>query len=379
MVSLNDMSSLLQQVSENAAKPAAEASGMPPDIYHSAKLLALEKDRIFKREWLCIGHINEIPNPGDYVAYDIGDQPVVAIRQQDNSIIVFSNVCLHRCARMLDGTGNGRAIVCPYHAWTYNLDGQLRGARFMEQTTGFDKKAQKLRTIRSEIWEGFIYATLSDDVDPVATRLESFQEVIRAFNVAGYLPLHSDEDIWTGNWKNLIENFMDPYHIFMVHKDSLAKYGSSEECSFMYEGDEYSTWHIVCPGEGDPEDSIFTAHPDNTSLQGDQRNSTVVGCVFPAHLIMLAPGVLLFISILPHGVGHFRMRWSVMIAPEVQELDNAEEIAQVVVDLFSQANSEDKEIVAKVFAGTGAHTAKPGMLSFLDCDRYDPSGQSVSS
>ena len=125
------LDTLLKSLQVTAAKPLGAATAMHPGLYRSEDVLALEQQEIFAKEWLCLGRTSDIAKPGDYLTFAIGDQPVVAFRTSDGSIKTHANVCLHRMMRLLDGCGNAKRIVCPYHAWTYDIDGRLIGAPHM--------------------------------------------------------------------------------------------------------------------------------------------------------------------------------------------------------------------------------------------------------
>jgi choline monooxygenase len=166
-----DLRMTLNALTDGAARPFADAVAMPPAIYASAEVLRLEQSHLFRKEWICVGRASAIAEPGAYLTYEIAGQPIVVLRDRTGSVRAFSNVCLHRMSVLLDGRGCTSVIVCPYHAWSYNLDGTLRGAPHMERTTGFRKDAYRLPEFRSEIWQGWIYVTLDPDAPPVADHL----------------------------------------------------------------------------------------------------------------------------------------------------------------------------------------------------------------
>ena len=103
-----------------------------------------------------------MPNPGDYVCRNIIDSPVFVVRQKDRTVKAFANVCAHRAARLLEGDGHVTRISCPYHSWTYELDGRLIGAPFMQDTAGFDVANHELKALACDTWEGFVYVNLDD-------------------------------------------------------------------------------------------------------------------------------------------------------------------------------------------------------------------------
>lgn len=148
---------------EAARRPMEDAKAMPPSVYTSPDFLRMELESIFGKEWICVGRASGLANPGDYTTFDLAGQPVVVLRDREGMLRAFSNVCLHRMSTIVEGSGNKRVLVCPYHAWTYGLDGKLRGAPYMAETTGFCKENYALPTIRCEEWLGWIYITLDKD------------------------------------------------------------------------------------------------------------------------------------------------------------------------------------------------------------------------
>src|SRR5262245_27549687 len=117
---MRPLDELLRQVGELAGTPLGQATGLSPEMYHRADVLALERERIFAREWLCPGLAAEIPRPGDYLTFSVNDQPLFVVRGSDGTIRSFSNVCRHRMMRLLEGHGTCRTVVCPYHGWSYS-------------------------------------------------------------------------------------------------------------------------------------------------------------------------------------------------------------------------------------------------------------------
>ncbi len=364
------MTDLLNKLAEAAAVDFEHAASMPPEIYYSTDLLALEIEEIFRKEWICIGRTAEIPNTGDYLTFELLDQSVVAIRQKDASIEVFANVCAHRCAKLLEDRGNSDRIVCPYHAWTYRTDGQLIAAPYMDQTPGFNIKDYRLKEVRREVWQGYIYITLNPAAVSVSQRLAGFEKIIGRYRIEDYVHAFTCDEIWPANWKNFIENFMDAYHIFKVHKDTFGKYGAVEQATTLHDGDDNFTYHLVDIGSqthNTSDSGAGVAHPDNTYLEGGWRTLTVLGCVFPAHTMQLQPDMLWYVTVQPHGIDHFRMRWSVSIPPEIMNgIDDPEQYIEETRELLTAVNAEDEDIIGKVFQGVKSRQAAPGPYAYLE-------------
>ena len=364
-----ELKSVLDDLRRTAALDFSDARTAPPSIYHHPDLLSLEEENIFKKEWICVGRTEEIPNVGDYLTYEIIDQPIFVIRQKDKSVAAFANVCAHRCAKLLNGKGSAPRIVCPYHSWTYTLDGQLIGAPFMDETKEFDKSEIRLGSVRLEIWEGFIYVTLNDELESVAERLKGLQKIVGQFRMADYEPVFDGDEIWETNWKCLVENFMDAMHIHQVHRDSFAKDGVAEEQTTCFEGDPYFTWHQI---DASSTSSRGFAHESNTWLSDEFRSRILLLGLFPNHTIQLQPDMLWYLSIMPQGVGKIRIRWRVSIPREI--LDNSPDREKHIADvkaLLVQVNSEDRPVVEGLFRASASTSARSSRMSHLERNIYE--------
>jgi choline monooxygenase len=210
-------------------RDVAEASHAPAHIYYSKDVFRLEKERIFTAEWLCVGRVEEVANPGDYMSLRIVGEPILLTRNEAGHIRCFANVCLHRGVEVASGSGNAKSLSCPYHAWTYDLDGQLVGAGYMRESRDFDPKVCRLKSIHVGEWAGWIFVNLAEKPVPLATRLDDFQSDV------GYLRM---EDCRIGgkliidldaNWKFLVENVMDVYHSRTLHYKSFGKHRGSPD------------------------------------------------------------------------------------------------------------------------------------------------------
>src|SRR5215207_96830 len=172
-----------------ASEPLGSTRTAPLALYNSQEIYDLEMERIFAKGWMCPGFAADIPNVGDYITYSIADQPVYIIRDKTGQIRTFSNVCLHRMMVLLEGSGNKQKIVCPYHAWTYDLGGSLVGAGHMQRTESFRKGEYCLPEIRTEIWNGWIYITLNEDAPRIASQLEPLDVLLARYDMARYVPV----------------------------------------------------------------------------------------------------------------------------------------------------------------------------------------------
>jgi phenylpropionate dioxygenase-like ring-hydroxylating dioxygenase large terminal subunit len=199
--------------------------------------------------------------------------------------------------------------------------------------------------------------------------LAGLTDVVGRYRMAGYVPVHRQIDVWDTNWKLLYENFMDAYHVFKVHRNSFAKYGDNSLKTTMHAGTDHFAYHLVAHDAGA---NSGVAHPSNTSLEGEWRQTIVLGAAFPTHVMQLQPDWLWYLQLSPLGVDRVRIRWDVSVAPEVLA-DQADQDAYVaeLLDLLNLVNSEDRPIVEGVLRGVRRPNLARGPLSYLERNVYD--------
>jgi choline monooxygenase len=350
-----------------AARPFAEARAMPPGVYISETFFAREIAGIFRREWVCVGRASAMAKPGDYVASDIAGQPVLVVRGRDGVLRAMSNVCLHRMSTLLKGEGNVRAITCPYHAWTYNLDGTLRGAPQMETNSDFRKGDYCLPAIRCEEWLGWVYVTLNAEAEPVAARLAPLAALIERFGMEDYVETFRETHVWDTNWKILAENYMESYHLPVCHRATVGPYtGLGEvECP---PGQPAFNIHWFPKEEGL---AIGNAHPANTRLKGKERKTSALVSIYPSHLITLTPGYFWYLSLQPLAPGRVHMIFGGGFAPDFMADPKVAQYNAELKALLDAVNLEDRGCTEAVFRGVSSDLARPGHLCHLERPIYD--------
>lgn len=358
---------LVNDLQTGCERPFSDARSMPPGVYTSPEFLALEESTIFRREWQCVGRASALAAPGDYLTAQIAGQPVVVLRDETNTIRAMSNVCLHRMSVLLEGRGNVRRIVCPYHAWNYNLDGGLRGAPMMERQPGFCKESYALPKVRCEVWQGWIYVTLDTNAPPVATQLAELDTLIRDYGMADYIETFYEEHVWDTNWKILAENFMESYHLPMLHRATVGPHSRLDEMECP-PGLAAFNYHWITKEASLP---IGNAHPDNQRLQGHWRKTTALLAIYPTHLVTLTPGYFWYLVLQPQGTGRVHIRFGGGLAPEFIADPKANDYMATLKALLDEVNAEDKRGVQAVYRGVQAPLAKPGHLSHLERPNYD--------
>jgi choline monooxygenase len=212
--------------------PVELARHAPGFIYTSPELYQLEKERIWMRDWLCLGREEEIEKPGDYIATRVLDEPVLLVRDHDGKVNAFSNICQHRGVEVATGSGNKRVFTCPFHGWTYELDGRLKGAPHMKEAQGFDTRDCRLPALRVELWKGWIFVNFDDGARALSEYVATLEQDF------GYL---RQEDCRLAvktvcevdcNWKLAVENFVDFYHLNVVHTGTNGRLFTKEAFRF---------------------------------------------------------------------------------------------------------------------------------------------------
>ncbi len=357
----------LQALRETAARPFADARGMPPEVYTSSDVLALEQQHLFRAEWICVGRASGIAEPGAFLTYEIADQPIIVLRDRAGTVRAFSNICLHRMSVLLEGRGRTSAIVCPYHAWTYDLDGALRGAPHMERTPGFCKDDYRLPEFRTDTWLGWVYVTLNPDIAPVGERLTQLTEMISRYNMEDYIETFRDELVWDTNWKILAENFMESYHLPTLHRATIGPASKMEEMDCPPGFDTFN-YHWITK---DSSLHIGNAHPDNTTLEGDWRKTVALMTIYPTQLVSLTPGYFWYLLLSPRGVGQVHIVFAGGLAPEFMRDPHGPQHMSSLKTLLDRVNAEDRHGVEAVFRSAHAPLARPGHLSHLERPNYD--------
>ena len=220
----------LVAAADGATAPVAEAHILPPEMYLSDEFWEFEQAAVFNREWLCVGHVSEIPAPGDHLPVTVLDEPLILARDESGEVRVLSAVCQHRGHPMFAGLAerpadapclNGPRLVCPYHNWIYRLDGSLIAAPSMNETTPLEELRQTIRLpeLRTEIFHGIIFVNFDADAAPLAPTLAKLDAEIAAYRVEELVAMPPSVRTDLGwNWKMHHENALEPYHTDFVHK-----------------------------------------------------------------------------------------------------------------------------------------------------------------
>jgi Rieske 2Fe-2S family protein len=209
-------------------RPAAAMRTVHPSLpgpdYHSPAVYEAEKERIFYRSWFCVGRQEQLAEPGDYLLRDVGDESVIVVRTKEGDLRAFYNVCRHRGSRLCDDpTGHVKGVIkCPYHAWSYTLEGELVGTPNVREEDGLDRTQFGLWGIAVDAWDGFVFVNLSREHPTLqdVLRDEPDEPLGFARYRMGELRIghRIDYDV-AANWKVILENFNECLHCPSVHPE----------------------------------------------------------------------------------------------------------------------------------------------------------------
>ncbi len=194
---------------------------LPARFYLEQSIYLAEQEAIFYKSWWYCGHVSQLQKTGDFITTNIDTQNLFIVKDKSGDLKAFYNVCQHRGHELVEGSGNKAVIVCPYHAWSYDLDGSLRGARNSENVPGFNKCEFALKSVRVEVFCGMVFVNLDNDADPLAEQARELEKEIREYcpSVDSLAFVQRDTYNVKSNWKVMIDNFLECYHCHPAHKD----------------------------------------------------------------------------------------------------------------------------------------------------------------
>lgn len=332
---------------------------LPSRYYVDRDIHAREIRAIFHRSWLYVGHISDVPEPGSYVTDELAGQPVLVVRGQDNELRVFFNVCQHRGHILLSGRGQIKSrIVCPYHAWCYGLDGTLKTARHTSDVPGFDMGDFGLKRIRHTLVAGMIFINFDPEATPDDGDLPAFGKTIIEHlpGMPEFSAKHRFDFDVAANWKVVVDNFSEGYHIPVAHPTLATLY--NEKGGTAQIGRRYGFFRR-------------SARPGFGGFETKGGEPYLTWFLWPNLCLLSLPGSaqLIVLRISPSGPGR-SLEHADVYSPQGAESPNL----QVVTSLFSEMfNREDIALVESVQRGLeslgfdqGRYVADPGDSWFTE-------------
>jgi choline monooxygenase len=220
-----------------------ESRTIPWSWYSDPAVLQLERERVFRRTWQYAGRADQVAEPGSFCTADAGGIPVVVVRDKEGELRAFLNVCRHRGSLVCEGEGRRETLQCPYHAWTYGLDGTLRSAPRADRDPDFDRDALRLVRLPVDTWGLFVFVNPDPDAAPLADTLGELPELVSGagLDVDALRFHHRSHSAYEANWKVCAENFLECYHCQVAHPSFSKVVDVSEDAYRLEESRWFSS------------------------------------------------------------------------------------------------------------------------------------------
>jgi phenylpropionate dioxygenase-like ring-hydroxylating dioxygenase large terminal subunit len=350
-----------------AAAPRVRRA-MPAWTYNHPQMTRLEQERILLPSWQIVCHINSIPNAGDFITLDVGPESVVAVRGRDGEIRAFHNVCRHRGARILEGCGNRPGtITCPYHGWSYRLDGSLLGVPVRESFPGLDRADYGLNSVRTEVQFGFVFVCLGGEPPPLTQIWGRFAQDFAPYRFEEMVPLAPlYYEQWDVDWKVAMDNYLESYHVPIGHpglfrflspdyEDQATIPGVARGISWMRDAPS-SKWT-----ERMYQKLVGTVATD---LPERKRRCWSFYSMLPNLGIDIFPDQMDFFQVLPRGPGKCTIRGGTFALPDSRREMRIVRYLNARINRLVQR--EDEFLCARVQRGLASSSYQPGPLSKLE-------------
>lgn len=349
-------------------QPLLEAETMPPWCYTSPSFYRREVERIFHKVWNFIGSADQIPNPGDYFTLTFVNVPIIVLRSEDGQVRAFANSCRHRGSALLEDRGNCRLIVCPYHSWSYKLDGTLHGAPEMHQTRNFDLTQYSLVPIRLETWGGFLFLNFDQIAAPLLEYLGDLPDRVAPYRLDDMACVRRKEYVMDCNWKLFVENAKESYHIATVHRQTINKYASARSSGYWVEKADghYCTTFAQHEGsmallKGD------MGFPTIESLQGlPEAGGTRAPLIYPSTYLACTIDCAWYLELHPLGPSRTRLIHGALFPKDRLTRPDFETVAKNYYTRWDITIDEDIVASERQQRGLESIFAHPGRFSYRE-------------
>lgn len=323
-----------------------EARCLPADAYTTEQFLDRERRTVFSNRWICIGLVDDVLEPGDATPLEIAGKSVILTRDTIGAVHVLHNYCRHRGMKILTGKVRGRSrLVCPYHAWTYALDGRLvRAPHFDGPGRHGTAPVEGLARVRSAVWHRFVFVNLSGDAPEFADHIAPLERRWGRYDLRTLRRAESRAYDLGSNWKLAVENFIDYYHLPYVHS-GLNSYSAMEDHYPIREDGRFF-------GQGN---ARYAASDDATGklpifpgLGDAEQRVTEAICLFPNLLVTIFSDNLRIILVEPNGAGRCHERIEVFVVGEKAMAPELAPVRCALMQRFQSFNVEDIAIVERL-------------------------------
>jgi Rieske 2Fe-2S family protein len=351
------------------------AASLPQKYFISPEIFEAEQEKIFSRHWVLVGHQSQIPEAGDFFIPEVSGESLIVARDKNGEIGGFYNVCRHRGTRLCEEkSGHSTAIQCPYHAWTYGLDGRLIGSPHMDEVPGFDRSDYSLHRVALEVWEGFIFVNLADASKPLEEWLAPLCGKFSQWNLPNLRSAKRVEYDVKANWKLMFENYAECYHCPGVHPmlSKVSPYDSAEndltEGPFLggfmriNKGKSLTMTGEACalPVVGKDQE-LATASPSDGGQEQEGKDRVFYYSIFPNMLLSMHPEYVMVHQLWPQSpertliVCDWFFHPDAFVRPDFKPKD--------AIEFWDVTNKQDWHVCELSQQGIGSRAYEPGPYS----------------
>ncbi|CAN5484365.1 aromatic ring-hydroxylating dioxygenase subunit alpha [soil metagenome] len=341
----------------------AGALTLPQRYFIAPEVFAEEQAKVFARQWVCVGHQSQLPKAGDYFVHEVAGESLIIVRDKSGGVRGHYNVCRHRGTRLCEeATGHAAAIQCPYHAWTYRLDGRLLAAPHMDAVPGFDKGDFSLQAVNLSLWEGFIFVRLADEPTALA---EVFAPLAGKFSHWNLPQLRSARRITydvRANWKLVFQNYSECYHCPGVHP-ALARvspYDSAE--NDLCEGPFLGGFMDIAKGASLTISGNACARPVGKIRDADQSRVFYYS-IFPNLLLSLHPDYVMVHQIWPQSPERTLIECDWFFHPDAAGATDPGYNPDDAIEFWDITNRQDWHVCELSQQGIASLAYRPGPYS----------------
>jgi phenylpropionate dioxygenase-like ring-hydroxylating dioxygenase large terminal subunit len=341
-----------------------EGWSLPAWLYNDPEFFAVEMARVIRPSWQIVCHVSDVPNAGDWRTLSLLGESIIVVRGEDGLLRAFTNVCRHRGSRLVDGeTGCAKKLVCPYHAWVYELDGRLSGVPQRGSYPTLEAATSGLAAVEIEVWEGFIFIRLAGKGPSVAEMMAPYADEVAPYRFAEMQPVGTPWDRPRAmNWKNLCDNYSDNLHVPIAHPGLKRLFGAN----YTTIANDWVDWLggplLPAGGAASWSERLYRRLlPGTPHLPPEKHQHWWYLKLWPNIAIDIYPDQIDFMHFVPVSATETRLRVMAYALPDERREMRAVRYLNERINRL--VNREDTELVARVQDGMASASFSVGPLS----------------
>jgi phenylpropionate dioxygenase-like ring-hydroxylating dioxygenase large terminal subunit len=331
--------------------------------YRSPEVFEREREHIFSREWICVGRIERLQRPGDFFVAEVARESLIVVKDQREEVHAFYNVCRHRGTRMCEAHSGhfSGSIQCPYHAWTYGLDGRLKVARNMTDIEGFSVDDFPLHEARVATWEGFVFVCLSSDAPAFAEAFAPLLERFRRWHIADLRAAQTIDYDLNANWKLIFQNYSECYHCPLVHPQLDKLSASDSGRNDLSEGAFLGGYSELRNPGASLTTTGATTRPPVGEVDGADIDRVYYYTIFPSMLLSLHPDYVMVHYAKPVAPNRTHVECAWLFDP--QTMSRADFDPSDAVEFWDLTNRQDWHVNELTQKGIESRAYTPGLYA----------------